>query len=92
MKKALHICTIARIRRMEKIFNELSAAPLDAIHTIPSLKRKLRVITRYYEGGTWLKDYERDERGELPANLKRGVLSEDGVYNLLCKIEHIDKF
>ena len=26
---------------------------------------------------------ETDERGELPARLNRGVLSEDGLYNLL---------
>ena len=37
----------------------------------------------YYESGQWLKDYEADERGELPRNLKRGVLSQDGLWNLL---------
>ena len=29
------------------------------------------------------KDFELDEEGKLPADLKRGVLSEDGIYNLL---------
>jgi hypothetical protein len=24
-----------------------------------------------------------DERGEIPADIKRGVLSEDGIYDLL---------
>ena len=28
-------------------------------------------------------DYEADERGELPPDLKRGVLSQDALYNLL---------
>lgn len=74
---------IARIRRMEKIFDELRAASPDSIRTDARLKQKLRILLRYYEGGAWLKDYERDERGELPADLKRGVLSEDGVHNLL---------
>jgi hypothetical protein len=30
-----------------------------------------------------MKDYEDDEAGKLPEDLKRGVLSEDAVYNLL---------
>jgi len=33
-----------------------------------------------------------DEQGLLPENLKRGVLSEDGVYNFITDIsEYIDK-
>ena len=30
----------------------------------------------------WKKDFEDDEKGLLPKELKRGVLSEDGIYNL----------
>ena len=37
----------------------------------------------YYFGGQWLLDYEADERGELPADLTRGVLSQDGLWNLI---------
>ena len=37
----------------------------------------------YYENGQWLRDYEADERGELPRELKRGVLSQDGLWDLL---------
>ena len=40
-------------------------------------------LREYYENGQWLLDYEADERGELPANLKRGVLSQDGLWDLL---------
>ena len=39
----------------------------------------------YYFGGQWLDDYQADERGELPKTLKRGVLSEDGLWNLLAE-------
>ena len=50
-----------------------------------------RVIPRelmdYYFGGQWLQDYQADERGELPVGLKRGVLSEDGVWNLIAELE-----
>lgn len=44
-----------------------------------------RILTEYYESGLWLKDYELDEKGLLPKELKRGVLSQDGLYNLLCE-------
>ena len=42
-------------------------------------------LIAYYESGQWLQDYEADERGELPRNLKRGVLSQDGLWELLQK-------
>ena len=40
----------------------------------------LKELLDYYEGGQWLLDYQADERGELPPELKRGVLSQDGVW------------
>ena len=43
-------------------------------------------LSDYYFGGQWLQDYQADERGELPPELKRGVLSEDGVWNLLTEL------
>ncbi len=81
--------TIARIEKMESYF--------DAIQKIMSdnpdrLKNDSSIITMfdelidYYESGQWLRDYECDERGELPSALKRGVLSEDGVYNLISDV------
>ena len=81
--------TIARVQKMEQYFDEL----LETVDSDPELLRtdetvrwKLQKLTEYYENGQWLKDYQCDERGELPKDLKRGVLSEDGVYNLLCDI------
>lgn len=82
--------TIERIEYMESLFDEVSnavAADGDSIINDAEIKEKMQILTRYYENGQWLKDYECDERGELPPGLKRGVLSEDGLYNLLCDIE-----
>lgn len=83
--------TIARITRMEQYMDELAealhTAPA-ALKTDPTLLAKLRELTSYYENGQWLQDYERDERGELPADLKRGVLSQDALYDLLREIEN----
>ena len=41
----------------------------------------------YYTGGQWLEDYEAEERGELPADLKRGVLSQDGLWDLMEELK-----
>ena len=77
--------TIERIRRMECYFDTLCAAP--HLKGDEKLQAMLRSLVDYYEGGQWLADYRLDKRGLLPSWLKRGVLSEDGVYNLLSEIE-----
>ena len=38
-----------------------------------------------------MRDYEADEAGKLPADLKRGVLSEDAVYDLLSDYDALEK-
>lgn len=80
---------IERIRKMECCFDVLQAAATQnpaAILEDNSLKELLQGLIRYYENGQWSRDYELDERGYLPQNLKRGVLSQDGIYDLLDRI------
>ena len=79
MKK---LTAIKRICRMERYFDELCAANGMLTKT---LLRKRRMLEEYMSSGLWQKDYSYDERGKLPRTLKRGVLSEDGLYNLLCE-------
>lgn len=80
---------IARIRRMEEIYDEVSAAlqstPDALLH--PSIRAGIALLRTYYEDGEWLSDYELDERRLLPSGMKRGVLSEDGLYDLLCAVD-----
>ena len=74
---------IERVRRMERCFDtlqQMAAENPDAIDQV--LLGELRA---YYEGGQWLQDYALDEQGCFPADLKRGVLSQDGVYDFLEK-------
>ncbi len=40
-------------------------------------------LESYYNSTEWKQDYTADEEGLLPKDLKRGVLSEDGIYNVL---------
>ena len=81
---------IARIRQMEQYFDEIrkvTEKDSKAVYQDEALQKKWQALLVYYEGGQWLKDFESDERGEVPRELKRGVLSEDGVYNLISEIE-----
>jgi hypothetical protein len=81
---------ISRIIKMEKFFDELQLAFSRLNKDFLSdkkLKQKLNRLISYYESGKWLKDYQLDEQNKLPKNLKRGILSQDGIYNFLCEVE-----
>ena len=43
----------------------------------------LRQLSDYYGSSAWKRDFAADEAGLLPKSLKRGVLSEDGIHDLL---------
>ena len=75
---------------MEVYFDTLSSVARNNPQILKedvNMQKMLYELTSYYESGQWLKDFEADERGELPKDLKRGVLSEDGVYNLLSEFK-----
>ena len=65
---------------------ELSAA-LDRLGALlPALKR----LEAYFTGDLWKRDFADDEAGLLPQSLKRGVLSEDAVNDLLDALLHLN--
>ena len=41
------------------------------------------------DSGEWQSDFEADERGEIPKDYPRGVLSEDGLYNALDRLQDV---
>lgn len=65
---------IGRVRKYERLYDEAMARPDP---------EKLKLLEEYYTSGAWREDYEADERGEFPPGLKRGVLSQDALYDLL---------
>ena len=75
---------------MEDLFDELleayekRGAEILVDHT---LKENLSALTVYYESDEWLADFQLDELGLLPNDLKRGILSEDGFYNFLFELD-----
>lgn len=81
---------LLRIIKMERYFDELSAENLrnpGVYHVSKTFQDKINTLKSYYQNGLWLQDYECDERGELPRGLKRGVLSQDALYNFLSDID-----
>jgi len=83
---------IARVQRMEQLLDEITDAlrqeqEKGVIFCYSQWKDEIRELTEYYESGLWMQDYRRDECGEFPAGLKRGVLSEDVVYDLLTELD-----
>lgn len=78
------IGTVLRIMVMEYRYDTLRRHTPAQIRKSLRLRRMLHRLANYCDRGQWLRDYAADEQGLLPPWLKRGVLSEDGLYNLLC--------
>ncbi len=65
---------LSRIAAMEEAFDRRS-------------DEDMAVLTAYLDSGDWARDYTADEQGRVPPVLKRGVLSQDGLYNLITEWE-----
>ena len=77
---------IERITHYESALDRLNAAlsALDAaLEEYEAVQADRRALEAYYTGKLWRADLADDEAGRLPADLKRGVLSEDAVYDAL---------
>lgn len=77
------------IERIEQMEQRLDRA-MDAIHEVwtameryETVQEDIRILNEYLGSDEWKADFAADEDGLLPADLKRGVLSEDGIWNLL---------
>ena len=70
-----------RLQRVVTLFGIAVADLIDAKSDYDDLEG--------YLDGKWKDDFEADEAGLLPENLKRGVLSEDGLWNLLNDYDYI---
>lgn len=86
------LAQISRIRRYEKIMQEVEMS-LDrhAENDADAIKDAVRELETYYESDEWKEDYAADEKGLLPKDLKRGILSEDGLYDLLDRYRSLCK-
>lgn len=75
--------------RMERV--AAAVRQLDeAVDLFCRLRADIRQLEEYYHQGLWLHDFADDEAGLLPKDMLRGVLSEDGLWNLLDKCSEIE--
>lgn len=68
-----------RLDRASAAVMELSAA----LDRYEDAQEAIASLEAYYGSDEWRRDFSDDEAGRLPQDLKRGVLSEDAVWNLL---------
>jgi len=81
---------IERIKWMEQHFNHALATIKDASAvSLKAVKEDVAELSKYYGSDLWKQDLAADEAGKLPPDLKRGVLSEDGIWNLLADYREI---
>jgi len=84
---------IERIEQMEKILDSLKEAIAQvntAISRLRELGPQAMELDDYYGSPEWFDDLNADEKGLLPDGLKRGVLSEDGIYDVLNEYKSFD--
>ncbi len=84
---------IERIEQMEKILDSLKEAIAQVNTTISRLRElgpQAMELDEYYGSQEWFDDLKADENGLLPKGLKRGVLSEDGIYDVLNEYKSFD--
>ncbi len=77
---------VERIKAMEQHLDRVSQAVLklsSALDEYAEAQEALRELEVYYSSDEWKQDFADDEVGLLPKDLKRGVLSEDAIWNVL---------
>ena len=82
---------IERIQYFESLLDRV--APVlenmeEALDAFDGIQEAVKELAAYYDDDAWREDFEADEAGRLPVDLKRGVLSEDAVYDVLS--DHYD--
>ena len=85
---------IERIRCMEQLFDFVSESIMELPTTLDKydkIQEAIATLSDYYSSNEWKQDYADDEVGLLPKDLKRGVLSEDGIWNLLSDWRELEE-
>ena len=81
-----------RIAHYEEIMDRIiRVVRLDGITpgVYESVLPDLKELEAYYTSPEWQEDYAADEAGLLPEGLKRGVLSQDGISDLLDRFRDL---
>lgn len=84
---------IERIKKMEQRLERVASAVMElsaALDKYEAIQDDLRALSEYYGSKQWKQDFADDEAGRLPADLKRGVLSEDTLWNMLSDVRELN--
>ena len=79
---------------MEQRLESASAAIMElsaALDKYQEAQKAIATLSEYYGSDEWKQDFADDEAGRLPRNLKRGVLSEDGIWNMLSDYRELNE-
>lgn len=85
---------ITRIRQMERRLNTALAAVkrlTTALDKWEAAQEAIAALDEYYGSDVWRQDLADDEAGLLSEGLKRGVLSEDGIWNMLSDYRELNE-
>ena len=83
---------LERIARYEQILDHAEAVARqaeEALDAYDAVQAELKELEKYYTGREWKADFDADAAGKLPAGLKRGVLSEDGIDSVLERFREL---
>ncbi|WP_347297472.1 DUF4298 domain-containing protein [Dolosigranulum savutiense] len=77
---------LERIARYEQLMTELASDMADLEQIMKKLQETQQTATalsKYYSSSDWMLDKDFSESERFPESRTSGVLSEDGLYNLL---------
>lgn len=92
----MYLCDMEQIKRIKQMELRLERAAKAVINLSAALEEyeaaqeDIKALDDYYGSKEWKQDFADDEAGRLPADLKRGVLSEDGIWNLLSDARELN--
>ncbi len=82
-----------RIKHMEKHLDRAAEAVMElsvALEKYAEAQEAIQELKDYLGSEEWRADLEADEERRLPQGLKRGVLSEDGIWNMLEDVQQLN--
>ena len=82
---------IERIEKNEERYDKIQINIKELHHSLENFKnnkKDLYLLKKYYESKNWIKDKDAYENNKI-YKIKAGVLSEDGVWNLLEDINEL---
>ena len=75
---------VERIKKMEAKLDDVTPkikAFEDSLENMKKVFEDMKILSDYYSKD-WKADYEADEEGKIPKDVKRGVLGQDTLYDL----------